>query len=67
MSWFFADRLEQKHTQKNINKFGYHNVRGGKYINSKTLKKTNNNYNPQTSKFCEFDEDSDCEEYLDNY
>ena len=35
---FFADDLEQKHTDANIKKYGYHNVRGGMYTNSKTLK-----------------------------
>ena len=35
---FFADKLEQTYTDKYINKHGYENVRGGKYVNSKTLK-----------------------------
>ena len=34
---FFSDELEQKHTDKYINKHGYNNVRGGKYTNSHTL------------------------------
>ena len=34
---FFSDKVEQKHTDKNISKHGYNNVRGGKYTNSKTL------------------------------
>ena len=34
---FFSDKLEQKHTEKEIKKHGYNNVRGGKYTNSKTL------------------------------
>jgi predicted GIY-YIG superfamily endonuclease len=34
---FFSDKAEQKHTDKNIKKYGYNNVRGGKYVNSKTL------------------------------
>ena len=34
---FFADDLEQKHTDENIKKHGYNNVRGGKYTNSHTL------------------------------
>ena len=38
---FFSDELEQIHTEDNIDKYGYENVRGGKYTNSKTLKKTN--------------------------
>ena len=37
---FFSSELEQDHTNKNINKFGYENVRGGSYTNSKTLKTT---------------------------
>lgn len=37
---YFSDKLEQKHTEKYINKHGYNNVRGGKYVNSNTLKKT---------------------------
>ena len=35
---FFASKLEQKYTNKNIQKYGYNNVRGGSYTNSKTLK-----------------------------
>ena len=34
---FFADELEQVHTEKNIDKYGYENVRGGTYTNSRTL------------------------------
>ena len=34
---FFSDKVEQKHTDKNIKKHGYTNVRGGKYTNSHTL------------------------------
>lgn len=37
---YFANKVEQKHTDKNIKKYGYANVRGGKYTNSTTLKKT---------------------------
>lgn len=37
---FFSDKVEQKHTDKNIKKYGYDNVRGGKYVNSKTLHKS---------------------------
>ena len=36
---FFADELENYYTDKNIDKYGYDNVRGGRYVNSKTLKK----------------------------
>ena len=35
---YFSDKLEQKYTEKYINKHGYNNVRGGKYTNSNTLK-----------------------------
>ena len=34
---FFSDKVEQKHTDNNIKKHGYNNVRGGKYTNSNTL------------------------------
>lgn len=37
---FFSDELEQIYTEENIDKYGYENVRGGRYTNSKTLKKT---------------------------
>ena len=40
-SGYFSDKLEQKHTDKNIKKYGYNSVRGGKYTNSLTLNKTN--------------------------
>ena len=36
---YFANELEQYHTEKNIEKYGYDRVRGGSYCNSKTLKK----------------------------
>jgi len=38
---YFSDKLEQKHTEQEIKKHGYSNVRGGKYTNSKTLKGSN--------------------------
>lgn len=34
---FFADQVEQDFTNKAIGRYGYCNVRGGKYTNSKTL------------------------------
>jgi len=37
---FFSDELEQEYTEDYIDKYGYENVRGGKYTNSKTLNKT---------------------------
>ena len=38
---YFSGNLEQNHTIKNIEKYGYNNVRGGSYVNSKTLQKSN--------------------------
>tara|TARA_B110000046_G_C12972649_1_gene389642 strand:+ start:760 stop:1200 length:441 start_codon:yes stop_codon:yes gene_type:complete len=38
---YFSNKLEQKHTNNYIDKHGYANVRGGSFVNSKTLKKTN--------------------------
>ena len=35
---FFSDEVEQEYTEHYIEKYGYENVRGGKYTNSKTLK-----------------------------
>ena len=37
---FFSDNVEQKYTKDYISKYGYDNVRGGYYTNSKTLKKS---------------------------
>ena len=34
---FFSDDVEQEHTDHYIQKYGYNNVRGGMYTNSKTL------------------------------
>ena len=34
---YFADDLENNYTREFINIYGYENVRGGKYVNSKTL------------------------------
>tara|TARA_Y100000817_G_scaffold205487_1_gene161060 strand:- start:3301 stop:3924 length:624 start_codon:yes stop_codon:yes gene_type:complete len=34
---FFSDEIEQYHTKEHIKIYGYENVRGGKYTNSKTL------------------------------
>jgi hypothetical protein len=36
---YFSNKIEQEHTNNYINEFGYSNVRGGTYTNSKTLKK----------------------------
>ena len=54
---YFSDKLEQKYTDKYINKHGYNNVRGGKYTNSKTLKSNN----------CYFDDSDDDDSPLDDY
>lgn len=35
---YYAKNVEQYYTEKYIQKFGYNNVRGGKYTNSLTLK-----------------------------
>ena len=35
---FFSDDVEQEYTEEYIHKYGYENVRGGIYTNSKTLK-----------------------------
>jgi hypothetical protein len=53
---YFSDKLEQKHTDKYINKHGYNNVRGGKYTNSKTLKRNNNYFDDSDDDEC-FSED----------
>ena len=37
---FFSDDVEQYHTKEYMNKYGYENVRGGSYTNSKTLHKS---------------------------
>ena len=52
---YFSNYIEQKHTDKNIKKYGYNNVRGGYYTNSKTLKKNNQVFDDYSSS----DEDSD--------
>ena len=36
---FFSDDVEQEYTNEYIDKYGYENVRGGIYTNSKTLRK----------------------------
>ena len=41
---YFSDKLEQKHTDRAIRKYGYDKVRGGKYVNSKTLHKKRDYY-----------------------
>jgi len=48
---YFAKEIEQEYTEEYIEKYGYNNVRGGNYTNSKTLKSDdeedldNKNYN----------------------
>jgi len=50
---YFSNRAEQYHTDENILKYGYQNVRGGKYTNSKTLHRNNykssNQYHSEAS------------------
>ncbi len=58
---YFSDKLEQKHTEKYINKHGYNNVRGGKYTNSKTLKSNCD------KKFDHDNYDSSSDDYSDDY
>ena len=41
---YFSDKLEQKHTDRAIREYGYDKVRGGKYVNSKTLHKERDYY-----------------------
>lgn len=57
---YFSDRLEQHHTDKNIQKYGYQNVRGGKYTNSKTLHK--NNYKSSNQYYSDSDDDESSED-----
>ena len=51
---FFSDDVEQEYTEEYIDKYGYENVRGGMYTNSKTLKKNDESFhtmwNPGTPK-----------------
>ena len=37
---YFSDAIEHEYTEEYIDKYGYENVRGGMYTNSKTLKKS---------------------------
>jgi len=41
---YFAKEVEQEYTEEYIEKYGYDNVRGGKYTNSKTLKSKHRDY-----------------------
>ena len=47
---FFSDEVEQEYTEEYIDKYGYENVRGGMYTNSKTLKKNEQSFNPMWNK-----------------
>ena len=69
---FFSDKLEQKHTEKEIKKHGYSSVRGGKYTNSKTLnssysKGENKTYFSKEYYESDSDIDSDSDYYSDYY
>lgn len=59
---YFSNKLEQKHTEKNINKYGYDNVRGGVYTNSVSLQfKCNNcNKNFNTKKGLQYHKNTYC-------
>ena len=46
---FFSDDVEQEYTEEYIDKYGYENVRGGMYTNSKTLKKKASSATPATA------------------
>ena len=54
---YFANKVEQKHTDKNIKKHGYTNVRGGKYTNSTTLKP-----NVKLVSWCDLDDSDDSDD-----
>jgi len=41
---FFSSEVEQYHTKEYMDKHGYANVRGGRYTNSKTLRRTPSNH-----------------------
>ena len=61
---YFSTDLEQYHTDKNINKHGYENVRGGKYTNSNTLHKTKNNqYTHDSAELASDEDDYDEDDY----
>lgn len=57
---YLAEKIEQKYTEKYIKNYGYDNVRGGIYVNSKTL-----TYNSYDSDIYSDSYDSDI--YSDNY
>ena len=65
---YFANKLEQKYTNANIDKYGYDNVRGGKYVNSKTLKNNSitcykcGKYGHYANS-CDYDDSSDYDDY----
>ena len=65
---YFSDKLEQKHTDKYINKHGYNNVRGGKYTNSKTFKSNFDKYESDSDEFFDdsSEDESDSDEIFDD-
>ena len=75
---YFSNEAEQEYTEKYIDKYGYDNVRGGNYTNSKTLQKTyksnkitcfkcgkNGHYANQC--YISYDDDDDDDEDDDDY
>tara|TARA_Y100000590_G_C15365004_1_gene880415 strand:- start:123 stop:587 length:465 start_codon:yes stop_codon:yes gene_type:complete len=62
---YFSNDVEQEYTEKYINKYGYDNVRGGKYTNSKTLHKSNNYFVSYEDDEDDDDEDDDEDDYYD--
>tara|TARA_B100001094_G_C17884508_1_gene648527 strand:- start:32 stop:487 length:456 start_codon:yes stop_codon:yes gene_type:complete len=59
---YFAKSEEQYYTEKYIDKYGYKNVRGGNFCNSKTLKRSNY-IHEESSDSCLSSSDSDDDGY----
>ena len=66
---FFSDKKEQEQTDKYVNKYGYSNVRGGKYTNSKTLKHDKHRHTKSdyyTSRYYSEPKTDDCPFYINS-
>ena len=66
---FFSDKKEQEQTDKYIHKYGYSNVRGGKYTNSKTLKHDKHRHTKSdyyTSRYYSEPKTDDCPFYINS-